>query len=139
MFDAFGRLIADPERLPRDARILALRATAGELQASASPGARWLGRTLSLWLAEGGDLAAVLGVRPARGSRSTPQAMVRRDLQDAALARLVAGCGTAAAASRALLGGPCGSHIAALRDEAIALGCCRTPAGIGRAIARHRA
>ena len=59
-------------------RVTLLRQLTGELQAGGSPAARWLGRTLATWLRTGGDLHRVLGIRPARGSRHTPQALVRR-------------------------------------------------------------
>jgi hypothetical protein len=87
MHDAFGRLLVDPDRLPYRERVDAVRRLAGELLADPERTRQWLGRCLQRWLAEGGDLAAVLGLCAQRGSRVTPQSIVRaeRAPPDAAL------------------------------------------------------
>jgi len=62
-----------------DEQAVLLRTLAGELQAGRSPGAQWLGRVLLTWLTSGGDLPALLGARPGRGSRRTVQSLTKRD------------------------------------------------------------
>ena len=74
-------------------RVVLLRGLSGELQAGGSPASRWLGRTLAAWLRDGGDLHRALGIRPARGSHHTPQALVRRAEVNRLLLRLSAAAG----------------------------------------------
>lgn len=88
----FGR--PDPTRLDRRGRIDALRRLAGALQADAAPDRRWLGEQIGRWLREGGDLDAVLGVRPRRGCTVTPQRSIEREYRDRLLLRLAAACGS---------------------------------------------
>jgi hypothetical protein len=136
--DAFGRLLTAPDKLPRDARIGVVRALAGRLLADVAIDARWLGGALSSWLQEGGDLAAHLGLNTPRGSHRTAQALVRRDQQDRALARLVIAAGSIVAASAALRGGPCPDRARDALAECVELRCPRSRSAIGIAVARHR-
>ena len=87
-FNAFGDVLADPGQLSRAERIDLLRRQAGRLLADGNREARWVGERLQTWLASGGELDAVLGVRAPRGSRATPQERVRRDEVDNLLLRL---------------------------------------------------
>lgn len=89
---AFGKV--DPARLDRRGRIDALRRLAGGLQADATPDRRWLGEQIGRWLREGGDLDAVLGVRPRRGCTVTPQRSIEREYRDRLLLRLATIAGT---------------------------------------------
>lgn len=87
-----------------DEQAVLLRTLAGELQAGRSPGAQWLGRVLLTWLQHGGDLPALLGVRPGRGSTRTAQASIRRDAINRGLVDLARAVGGDGQASRMLQG-----------------------------------
>jgi len=102
--NAFGDLIVPPERLTRRQRIDTLRKLAGALQADSRHDVQWLGRRLSAWLQDGGELDAMLGVRAERGSHHTPQHRVRREEIDGLLLRLSIECGGDAAALEVLKG-----------------------------------
>lgn len=100
----FGRLLVDPARLSYAERVDVARGLSGTLQASADPGARWLGAGLSQWLQRGGSLEVVLGLRPPRGSHQTAQRIVRAEHVDRMLARLVCSVHGQARAARILSG-----------------------------------
>jgi len=136
--NAFGTLIVSPAQLPREERIDVVREIAGRLLADRAIDARWLGAAISAWLRDGGDFDAVLGVRAPRGSHATPQRALKRDMQDAALARLVVAAGGVVAAAAALNGGHCAERARAALDHAIAMRCPRSRTAVGRAVARHR-
>jgi hypothetical protein len=104
MRDAFGRLIECPSRLPYSGRVDAARRLAGELLADTDRARQWLGRSLQSWLADGGDLADALGLVAPRGSRCTPQAIVRAEQQQHLLLHLAAELGSARRAGRVLRG-----------------------------------
>lgn len=77
--DPFGRSRLPDEPIDRAGRVLLLRVVAEALAAGDPVPAHagdWLGRALLRWLADGGDLAAVLGVKAPRGSHHTPQRLV---------------------------------------------------------------
>ena len=112
-FNAFGDVLADPGQLSRAERIDLLRRQAGRLLADGNREARWVGERLQTWLASGGELDAVLGVRAPRGSRATPQERVRRDEVDSLLLRLSAQVGGDAKALELLRGQcPAPGHVA---------------------------
>lgn len=137
-FDAFGRLIVDPDRLDLAGRVDCLRRAAGELQAGATFESRWLGRTIARWLTDGGDLEAVLGVRPPQGSKRTAQALVLAERRASALLQLAAALGGDAIALRVLRGlEACPDQHADLLAAARALGCPMTDRSIRRARTRH--
>lgn len=117
--DAFGRLLIDPECLDLAGRVDCLRRAAGELAASDTAELRWLAAALLRWLHNGGELADVLGLRPHRGSRTTPQALVAQEARDRALLRLSAAAG-GDATSLALLRDelPCPAHCVDSLEEA---------------------
>lgn len=121
--DAFGRLLVDPAELSQRDRIDVLRRLAGSLQADATREARWLGCALSEWIARGGDLAGLLGVRPQRGSHRTAQRIVRQEAADRALLRLAAAVGCDRAALRIVRGeAACPPMLRGIVDELRALG-----------------
>lgn len=102
--DAFGRLLVEVEELDVAGRTDVLRRLSGSLQASTSRETAWLGRAILLWLQQGGDLAAALGVRPPRGSRRTAQSLVLQVQRDQTLLRLSNAAGGDAQAIRLLRG-----------------------------------
>lgn len=104
--DAFGRLLIDPARLDFRSRVDCLRWLSGHLQAERDLEAQWLGSALRTWLDHGGDLIALLGIRPARGSRVTAQAIVREALHDVELLRAAVEAGSARAAATLIAAGP---------------------------------
>lgn len=135
--DAFGRLLTPPERLQHAERVRLLRELAGRLQAADDLAQQWLGRGIGAWLRQGGDLAAVLAVRPPAGSRATPQALVRREAVDRLLLRLAHACDGDRQALRALRGEaeiPAGA--VDLVSELRALRAPKSAAAISRARAR---
>jgi hypothetical protein len=141
MRDAFGNLICSPAVLPREQRIDALLGLAGRLLADAKPDARWLGAALRDALIDGTDLPRRLGITAPRGARSTPQRILERRAQGAALLRLSVAAGGDAAARRILAGAECPARCQAALDEAIALGCPGSKNAFRRARAkapRHR-
>ncbi|MEP7301717.1 MAG: hypothetical protein ABI699_09325 [Caldimonas sp.] len=99
--DAFGRLIVSPERLDFRGRVDCLRWLSGHLQADRHLEARWLGAALRIWLEHGGDLAALLGVRPEPGSTLTVQRLIALESRDAERCRAVVVAGGVRAAARA--------------------------------------
>lgn len=132
--DAFGRLICDPDDLPLRDRVDVLRRLAGQLQASASREQRWMGRALLTWLQDGGDLAAVLGLRPPRGSKATAQRLINAETRARVLMRLSTVCGSDRAALRVLDGlAPCPGSAAPLVTELRRLGAPRSVAAFSRA------
>ncbi|HWV08748.1 MAG TPA: hypothetical protein VN156_04345 [Pseudomonas sp.] len=92
--NAFGDLLTNPAQLSRAERIDALRRVAGRLLAEDNREVRWLGECLGAWLQNGGELDAVIGVRPERGSRATAQAKVRQEEVDGLLLQLAVLAGT---------------------------------------------
>jgi hypothetical protein len=102
--DAFGRLIVDPDELSYRERVDIARRLAGELQAENSIERRWFARNLTEALMSGRDLMASLGLRPPRGSRQTPAALIRAEQQDIALCRLSTAAGSDVSAARMLQG-----------------------------------
>lgn len=99
--DPFGKLLIQPEALPREERILCLRKLGGELQAAKSLEAQWLGRVLVEWLGSSADLEHLLGVR---GSRNRVERLARREARDQLLVQLANTVGGAARATRVLQG-----------------------------------
>lgn len=138
----FGRPLNDPASLDFRDRVDCLRRLAGGLQASASAESKWLGRCLATWLHNGGDLLGSLGVRPAPGSRTTSQAVVRQALRDNALLRLSVAVGGDAQALRILAGTmPCPASAAGALADALRLKCPQSRAAFTRArgrASRHR-
>lgn len=115
--NAFGDVI-DAGQLSRTERIDLLRRQAGRLLADGNREARWLGERLQTWLADGGELDAVLGVRAPRGSRATPQDRVRRDEVDGLLLRLSVQVGSDCKALEMLRGEcPVASHVVDILDR----------------------
>lgn len=133
--DAFNRLIVDPSALSQPERVDVLRRVAGSLQASTSRDEAWVGTILVRWLNRGGDLAALFGVRPRRGSRRTAQRIVREAASDRALVRLATVAGSDRRALRMLRGqDEAPASLQPLLAEARALG---APVGDG-AVSRAR-
>jgi len=136
--DAFGRLIGQVESLDMPGRVDVLRRLSGTLQASQSREQRWLGYALGAWLANGGDLAERLGVRPPQGSHCTAQSIVLQARRDQVLLRLSVAMGSDAQAVRVLCGRmPCPPMHAELLREARELRCPVSRAAFERA--RRRA
>ena len=141
--DYAGRLLTDPARLARLAKIDELRKLAGALQGGGKPDPRaaaWLGRALADWLHMGGDLGAHLGIRPPRGSHATVRGLLRQEERDRALLRLATLSGGDAQALKILRGArPCPPMLAALL--AALNGVARGAGAIGRArrrLSRHQ-
>lgn len=119
MRDAFGRLLVDPQCLGLAERVDCARRAAGELTASCTAEGRWLGRILLRWLRDGGELTDALGLRPPRGSRTTPQALVAQEARDRALLRLSAAVGGDTRAAAILRNEqPCPAHCTDALEEA---------------------
>lgn len=132
--NAFGQLIVEPEALPREERIRCLRRLAGELQAAQSHEARWLGRVLSAWLAEGGSLEQHLAVTAPRGSHSTAKHITSRTARDALLLKLANIVGGDIRAARVLQGVEAApASVSELVEMLHALGAPRTSRAISRA------
>jgi hypothetical protein len=132
--DAFGRLVVDPDCLTLRELVDVVRRLSGELQAADGRELPWLGRGLARWLASGGDLAQVLGLRPARGSRLTATAIVAGDRRDRLLLRLSVAAGGDRAALRLLADATvCPRRLAALVAEVRAAGAPRSAAAFTRA------
>lgn len=102
--DAFGRLLSEPQDLPRVARIELLRGVAGRLQADADAAVRWLGVQLLVWLHNGGRFDEALEIRPKPGCRSTAARLIQQRRVHGAMLRLSIQVGTDARASRILRG-----------------------------------
>ena len=103
--DAFGRpLPVDPAKLPHGARVDEARRLAGRWLASSDPSERGFGAGLGQWLRAGGDMAAVLGLRPPHGSHSTAQRILAIEHRDRLIVRLVVAVGSQARAARILSG-----------------------------------
>ncbi|HUG26217.1 hypothetical protein [Piscinibacter sp.] len=138
--DAFGRLLSSPSELDFVGRVDCLRRLAGELQAGLTVEARWLGRSLATWLADGGDLDAVLGVRAPQGSKRTAQALVLAERRAGALLQLATALGSDALALRVLQGSEaCPAQHADLLATAQSLRCPASREAFRRARAsRHR-
>lgn len=100
--DGFGRLCVDPAALSRVERIRELRRLAGRLQADDDRATAWVGHVLARWLRDGGDLAALFGVRAPRGSHATPVRMIEREHRDRLLVRFAGTAGGDALALRIL-------------------------------------
>lgn len=118
--NAFGDLIADPDRLDRRARVDVLRRAAGAAQAARSRDLQWLGRALGEWLVglREGTLEQALGVATERGCTLTAPATVERQERDAALLRLSTLAGSDRQALRILRGEvPCPARCRALVQE----------------------
>jgi len=98
--DAFGRLIGPVERLDFAGRVDALRRLQGRLAAAPDRESQWLAKALLAWLRDGGDIPALLGVRPAPGSTLTAQRIVALEGEDVARCRAVAAAGGVRAAAR---------------------------------------
>jgi hypothetical protein len=81
-----------------------LRRAVGRMQADESIDLRQVGAALASWLHDGGDLVALLGVRPRVGSRVTPQALVLQDRRDHLLMELSRAAGGDMQALRMMLG-----------------------------------
>ncbi len=136
--DAFGRLVVDPAKLSHAQRVDIARGLSGTLQAADDPGLRWLGAGLGEWLRRGGDLAAVLGLRPDRGSRGTAQEIMRRDALRGLLLRLVNEVGSQSRAARILSGAEAAPAAAAgLVAELSALRAPRSLRAIAEAVRPH--
>jgi len=97
---AFGALLVDPASLPFAGRVDCLRRLAGRLAADPTQEGRWLAGALLAWLHAGGDIAALLGVRPAPGSTLTAQRIVALEGEDADRCRAVVDAGGVRAAAR---------------------------------------
>jgi hypothetical protein len=106
MRNAFGHLLIRPEDLDFRGRVDCIRWLVGHLQAQPQAEVQWLGRTLRQWLEDGGDLAALLGVKPARGSRLTAQFLVRQARLDVDLLRAAIQAGSARKAAELIAEGP---------------------------------
>lgn len=132
--DAFGRLLVDPDELDQAGRVDVVRSLAGQLQASPAVEMRWLGRVIVKWLQEGEDLVALLGLRPARGSRATAQRQQQLEPICRLLLRLSVACNGDRAASRVLRGQQaCPAGAASLVAELNALKAPKSPAAFTRA------
>ena len=135
--NAFGRLLAAPADLHRDARVFVLLELAEALAAGRTPdpvAARWLGQALVDWLRgrTDGGLEAALDIAAHRGSRCTPQAIVATRERDRMLAALVSTLGVAGALD--LLADPRGDLAAVARVVGP-----MSKSAVMRAVARHRA
>ena len=132
--DPWGRLLASPATLPRAERVRELSKVAARLQGDDDLVLRWLGGNLRRWLEGGGDLADLLNIRPAPGSRATPSAILARAARDEALLRLAVAAGSDALALAWLRGeaSPPARHAAAV-DTARELNAATGPHAIGRA------
>jgi hypothetical protein len=102
--DAFGRLLCDPMLLTHRERVDIARQLSGRLLASADRGERGFGAGLGQWLRAGGDMAAVLGLRPPRGSHRSAQRILAIEHRDRLVVRLVVAVGSQARAARILSG-----------------------------------
>ncbi len=103
--DAFGRLlIGDLAKATFAQRVEVARQLSGTFLASDDVATRSWGAGVGQWLREGGDLAAVLGLRPDRGSHRTAQEIVRRDAVRSLLLRFIAVVGSQSRAARILSG-----------------------------------
>jgi len=105
--DPWGRPLVEPERLDRGERVELLAQAARALVAGRAPApyaAAYLGRALLDWLADGGDLERRLGVRPERGSRRRPQAIIAQHERDRLVVAFAARVGTDRGAAAVLRG-----------------------------------
>ena len=134
MRDLFGRIQRRPEQLTQPQRVDVLRTLAGSLQADERADMRWLGTALATWLRCGGPLDAALGVKAPQGSRTTPQALVRRDEVARLLLDLSHELGSDAKAIRALRGhAPCTGTALDMVQRLQALGAPASKAAFTRA------
>ncbi len=115
-----------------------VRVCATSLRLAANPAHRWLGETLVAWLDGGGSLDAALGVKPPRGSRRTPQEIVRRELADSLLLALARDVGDEAAGLMVSGAVPPPDELAALVERLRSLGVSASRWAISRARARVR-
>ena len=105
--DPWGRPLVEPAALGRVERVELLQQAARALARGKAPdpyAARYLADALQVWLREGGDLERVLGVRPPRGSRKRPQAIVAQHDRDRLVVAFAARVGTDRAAAAVLRG-----------------------------------
>lgn len=115
-------------------RVTILRQLSGHLQADRHPGAQWLGATLARWLRHGGDLPALLGVRPPRGSRKTAQALVRQAEIEFLMRRMSGDLKSNRIASEVLRGTrPCPVSCVTARDRLIELNAPKSASAFRRA------
>jgi hypothetical protein len=137
--DAFGRLIVDPSRLTQRELIDSARRVSGTLLASTDCEMRRFGAGLGEWLRTGGDLAAVLGLRPPRGSHRTASRVLATEHRDRLLMRLVIAVGSQARARRILAGDEAApAAVAALAAELKALRAPTSRRAIVDAVRRAR-
>ncbi len=138
--DPFGRRVVRVADLTGPQRIALLMEAAKELRLMTDrPWAVYLGKAIDDWFERDGSLEDRLGVRPPRGSRARPAAVLRRDRVDQLLLALAASAGSDEAAVR-MLQAP-GTAPAGLREIVDDLRMLRAPsslASIGRARRRSR-
>lgn len=104
--NAFGDLIAPPERWTQEERVALVREAAKSLkrgQINTKTG-QWLAAILEEHLAEGTDLQTLMGLRPKRGSTRTAQRIVATQRHAGLLLRLSVAVGGDRAAARVLAG-----------------------------------
>ncbi len=131
--NCFGKLLVHPDQLRLPDRVRLLRELAGRLQAADDLGQQWLGAGLSSWLRQGGDLPALLGIRPPRGSRNTAQRQIQNERTDRLLLELARVCGTDRAASAALRADTPPPAAAGLVAELLKLRAPKSPDAFSRA------
>lgn len=105
--DPWGRPLVEPAELDRAERVELLVQAARALAAGRVPAryaASYLGQALLDWLTDGGDLERWLGVRPERGSRRRPQAIIAQHERDRLVVAFAARVGTDRAAAAVLRG-----------------------------------
>jgi hypothetical protein len=138
--DPFGRRVVRVGQLTPPQRIALLMEAVQDLSKMTDrPWAVYLGQALDDWLERDGSLEERLGVRPPRGSRARPAAVLRRERVDALLLALAKLAGSDEAAVR-MLQAP-GTAPAAQRELVDELRMLRAPeslASIGRARRRSR-
>ena len=131
--DPFFRTI-NPRKQTLREYVDMVRRSSGRLLAAPDAESRWLGAGFTRWLSDGGDLLAVLGLRPPPGSRATVQQILRCEQRDRAMLRFSAEVGGDRAALRILAGkAACPPSARQLLDELRELGAPRSAAAFTRA------
>lgn len=137
--DAFGRLLAPLDRLPREQRIAEWARACGRAIGARDPLVADLGRAVLRALHEGLDLEHALGVAPPAGSRRTAAALLRAERVRGLLLQLSVTVGGDSRAARILAGAaPCPPCARALVDELRELRGPRSRNSIVRARAASR-
>lgn len=136
-----GALLA----LSRDERVELLGQAARALVDGRAPApavARFLGAALLVWLVDGAELEQALGVRPPRGSKRRPEAIVAQREVDRRVLSFAARVGTDREASALLRGERvCPDELQPELAELRSRGAPSSPAGISRArrrVSHHR-